>query len=71
MPARHDVGVQLGQVGAVDQDRAAGRPVELAQQLDQGGLAGAVLADDGDDAAAGRCALTSSRRAGRCPDSGS
>ena len=40
-----------GQVDPVDQDPARGRVVELGQQLHQGGLAGAVLADDGDDRA--------------------
>jgi len=31
----------------VDRDGARGRLVELAEQLDEGALAGAVLADDG------------------------
>ena len=39
------LGAELGQVGAVDQDLAAGRRVQAAQQLHQRGLAGAVLAD--------------------------
>ena len=39
--------VDVGQVGAVDGDPAAGRLVHPGQQLDQRGLAGAVVADDG------------------------
>ena len=49
------------QSAAVDEDRARRRLVELAEQLDQRGLAGAVLADDGDHRAGRqRAASTSS-----------
>ena len=38
----------VGEVGAVDEMRAVGRAVHAGQQLHQRGLAGAVVADDGD-----------------------
>ena len=39
--------IELPQVGAVDGDRSRLRIVQPAQQLGDGGLAGAVLAHDG------------------------
>src|SRR6185437_3928660 len=39
--------VPLAQVGAVEQDAAAVRRIQPRQQLDQGGLAGTILADQG------------------------
>ena len=39
--------VPLLEVEAVEQDPAAGRAIQAGQQLDQRGLAGAVLADQG------------------------
>ena len=43
-----------GQLDAVHQDPAGGRLVELGEELHQRRLAGAVLADDGDDRAGGQ-----------------
>src|SRR5262249_39439517 len=48
-PAPPSVRRDAREVDAVDEDAAAGRRVELRQQLDQGRLAGAVLPHDGDD----------------------
>ncbi len=45
------VGRHAGQLDAVDQDPARVRLVELGQEFDERRLAGAVLADDGDDRA--------------------
>ena len=45
-PRAPGVEVEVAQVDAVDLDRAGLRVVEPAEQLGQGGLAGAVLADD-------------------------
>ena len=45
------VGGHAGERRVVDEDRARRRLVHLRQQLDQRRLAGAVLADDGDDRA--------------------
>ena len=50
-PLRHR---QRGQVDAVDLDAPAVGRVHPGEQLDQRGLAGAVLADDGDDRAGGQ-----------------
>src|SRR4051794_25325376 len=43
--------VEVAEVGAVDLDGAAGRVVEAAQEVGEGGLAGAVLPDDGEGGA--------------------
>ena len=51
--ARHDGEIEVAQVDAVDLDRARLRVVEPAQQLGERGLAGAVLADDGERRAGG------------------
>ena len=48
------VGRHARQRRVVDEDRARRRLVHLRQQLDQRRLAGAVLADDGDDRAGGQ-----------------
>ena len=52
--SRHSGTDMRGEVDAVDLDAPRGRVVEPGQQLDQGGLAGAVLADDGHDGAGGQ-----------------
>ena len=44
---------RAAQVDAVDGDAPGGRLVEAAEQLDQGGLAGAVLAHDARGSAGG------------------
>jgi hypothetical protein len=54
--------VPLLQVKAVEQDAAGGRGVEAREQLDQRGLAGAVLADQGEGLAVAQVKLTRSRR---------
>ena len=46
------VGPQPGDVGAVQADRAAGGAQEAGDDVEQGGLAGAVGADDTEDLAA-------------------
>ena len=63
-------GVEVVQVDAVHGDGAGGGRVEPAQELDQRGLAGTVLADDG-DARAGRAGPGRRPRARgrRCPGS--
>ena len=43
--------VPVVEVEAVEHDAAAGRPVQAREQLDQRGLAGAVLADQRERAA--------------------
>ena len=52
-PRPPGVEVELAQVDAVDLDRAGLRVVEPAEQLGERGLAGAVLADDGQRRAGG------------------
>ena len=49
---RHVGGRQRGDVAALVDDAAAGRPQELGQQVEAGGLAGPVRADQGMDGAA-------------------
>ena len=55
-------------VDAVDGDPALGGVVEAAEELDEGGLAGAVLADEGERRCRPRCRGRGGRaRAGRVP----
>ena len=62
--------IDVRQVRAVDQDAAGARVVELGQQLDQRGLAGPVLPDDGDDGAGGQEQVdVVERPAASCPGS--
>src|SRR4051812_237094 len=46
-PVAPSAGVDGGQVGLIERDRAGGWPIHSREELDQCGLAGAVLADDG------------------------
>ena len=57
------VGVEGGDVDAVEAGRAAGRAVEAAEHVHQGGLAGAAGAHDGDELARHRRAATMPRTA--------
>ena len=67
MRARSSRSSQVAQVAPVEQDAPLGRLVEARQQLDEGGLAGAVLADQrqalplGDEQVDVRAAPTASR----------
>ena len=69
---RHSSRRKPMEVHAVDQDPPLGRLVEAAEQLDEGRLAGAVLADDRHRRARREPQVDRPRaRRGRCPGSGS